>query len=539
MNGLTRVSTLGAALAVLLAAVPGYGRAAAPPDLARAKEERARRDAVQLARQIDQALEQRLRSEKVTASPRADDAEFMRRVYLDLTGRIPPADQAAAFLDSQDAAKRAKLIEQLLASKEYGKYQADIWRGLLLPRTSDNRFFLRYYTHLERWLEESFNANKPWDRMARELLTASGPADKTGPVAYFLANPTADKVTDNVTRVLLGVQLQCAQCHNHPFTDWKQDEYWGMAAFFTRVRPEGNPRQAARAGGSISISEGRQLPGRRRLPESAKVLPPKFLQGERPAVKPDEPVRPILADWMTSPKNPYFARAIVNRTWGQLFGRGFVNPVDDMHEGNAASHPALLGHLAGQLVEHEFDLKFLLRAVCNSDAYQRSSKPAGNNGGAPAELFARMTVKVLTPGQLYDSLTQALGAPQAGGPGRARGGAAARFGPVTPRALFVNFFQPEDGADPTEYQAGIPQVLRLMNGPAFNNPGAVTRLTRDAKDWKAAAEKLYLATLSRRPTAAELERVGGYLARHRDDSRQALADVLWALINCSEFAVNH
>src|SRR5262249_47487689 len=177
-----------------------------------------------------------------------------------------------------------------------------------------------------KWLEDSFNDNKSWDKVAKEVLTAEGPADK-GPTSYYLANLSVDKMTDNVTKVFLGVQLQCAQCHNHPFTDWKRDEYWGMAAFFTKVRTNGNPRQAARNGTTPGISEGPTvIRNRRTLPESAKILAPKFLGAEAPKVKSSDPYRPVLADWLTSPKNPYFSRAMVNRTWSQFFGRGFVAP---------------------------------------------------------------------------------------------------------------------------------------------------------------------------------------------------------------------
>jgi hypothetical protein len=193
MKGLTRASLLGATLAALSAVAPGTCLAAAAAGVRKAA---AQVSPAQLARHIDRALEQRLRSEKVDLSPRAGDAEFLRRVYLDLTGRIPPADKASAFLASKAADKRGRLIDELLASKEYGKHQADIWQGLLLPRNSDNRLFFRYYANLNGWLEAGFNDNKPWDRMARELVTATGPVDRPGPAVYFLANATADKVTD-------------------------------------------------------------------------------------------------------------------------------------------------------------------------------------------------------------------------------------------------------------------------------------------------------------------------------------------------------
>jgi hypothetical protein len=491
--------------------------------------------AEQLAAHIDRAVDRKLTQEKVDPSPRCSDEEFLRRAYLDVTGKVPTAEKASAFLDSKEPNRRGRLIDELLASKDYGRHLADVWQALLLPRSSDNRRLMQWYGNLTTWLEEQFNDGAGWDRIARDVITATGAVNKKGPVVYWLVNNTPDKVTDNVTRMFLGVQLACAQCHNHPFTDWKQDEYWHMAAFFMKVGPDGNARRAARNGGTITISEQSRL-GRRRLPESAKMLPPKFLQGEKPTVKPGEPVRPVLTDWMTSPSNPYFARAMVNRMWALFFGRGIVNPVDDMHDGNLASHPELLADLAQQFAAAGFDLKYLVRAIALSQTYQRTSKPTGNNGDAGPELFARMAVKPLTPGQLYDSLTMLVGAPGNGPRGR-RPMAGARFRPGG-REAFINFFSAEDGADPTEYQAGIPQVLRLMNAPQLNNARVLAPLLRDGKEQGAVVETLYLTVLARRPRSEEIDRVNAFLNRYKVDRRQALAGVLWALMNSSEFALN-
>jgi len=357
--------------------------------------------------------------------------------------------------------------------------------------------------------------------------------DKTGPAAYFLANATADTMTDNATRMFLGVQLQCAQCHNHPFTDWKQTEYWEMAAFFTKVGANGNPKKAAKSGDTINIGEAPKGKGKKKvLPASAKILPPRFLGGEQPTIQANQPNRPVLADWMTSAKNPFFARAMVNRTWGQLFGRGFVNPVDDMHDGNAASHPELLADLAGQFSANGFDVKHLFRALCNSQAYQRSSKPTGNNGDAVPELFARMAIKPLTPSQTFDSLALVMGGDEA--KKGAKKAKTIRYA-GTPRQAFVSFFGIEDGADPTEYQAGIPQVLRLMNSPQFNRPTLLTSIGRKSK--AEITEKLYLAVLARRPTGEEINRINAFVEKSASE-REGFAGVLWALVNSSEFALN-
>jgi hypothetical protein len=494
-------------------------------------------DAQAQARQIDEAIDACLSAEKVAASPRCADAEFVRRVYLDITGHIPSAEKAAAFLDNHDPNKRAKLIDELLAGSEYGKHQADIWQSLLLPRMSDNRAVP--FDKMTEWLEKSFNDNKPWDQMVRDILTAQGEMDKNGAVTYFLANLTPDKLTDNATRVFLGVQLQCAQCHNHPFTKWKQDEYWGMAAFFTKVRINGNPRNINRDNGPLGISEsGRGRPIR--LPISAKQVPPKFLQGEQPSLASGEAYRPVLANWMTSPQNPYFSRAMVNRLWAQFFGRGLVNPIDDMHEGNAPSHPQLLADLSSQFASSGFDVKQFLRALCNSEAYQRTSKPLAGNGGAAPELFSRMAVKVLTPEQLFDSLVQIVGAPnQANFQRRPAVAAAARLRNITPRMVFVAFFKGDESAEPTEYQAGIPQVLRLMNSPQLNNTAMLAPLLKSGKTPEQMVEHLYLATLSRRPTDQEMQRTLVLVRKHADEPRQAYGDILWVLLNSSEFTLNH
>jgi hypothetical protein len=491
-------------------------------------------DAQALARFIDQVVDAKLAAEKVAASPLASDAEFLRRVYLDITGKIPTAEQAVAFLDSKDPQKRARLIDELLASADYGRHQADIWQALMLPRNSDNRRLTS--EPLVKWLEEHFNRNVPWDRFVTELLTATGEQDKNGAVTYFLANASVDKITDSVTKLFCGLQLQCAQCHNHPFTDYKQTEYWEMAAFFMKVQT-GNINKAAKNGTSPGVQETSQVKrGKNALPESAKMLPPKFLRGEQPTLGKSDPYRPVLAGWLTAAKNPYFAKAMVNRTWGQFFGRGLVHPVDDMHPGNPASHPELLDGLARQFADNGFDVKYLIRAICNSNTYQRSSRPTGNNGDAEPSLLSHMTVKVMTGEQLYDSLSQVFGVNEARAAGRNKG-AAPKRGPVTARSQFVNFFNVEDNADNTELQDGIPQALRLMNAPQANNAQRVNVLTKGAKTQQEVYEKLYLHTLSRRPTAEETAKLDAFVKKVGDPAK-ANSDILWALVNSSEFRLN-
>ncbi len=483
----------------------------------------------EIAAMIDRHIAATLREEKIDPSPRCSDAEFLRRVSLDLAGVIPTAEVARTFLDSQVPTKRARLIDELLGDPRYGQHMADIWQALLLPKTSDSRRIR--IEPLTEWLRASFNENKPWDRMVAELLTATGTPEENGAAVYWLANPRVDLVTGSVSRLFLGVQLQCAQCHNHPFTDWKQDDYWGLAQFFMKVRLEGNPRQNGTAG----VTEGER--GRRgMLPEGVKQVPPRFFLGEQPTLARSEPYRPVFTQWLTAKENPFFAKAMVNRLWGQLFGRGLVHPVDDMQPDNPASHPELLEELAAYFADSGFDVKGLIRAICLSETYQRSSKPHGNNAD-DAILYSHRIVKPLSPEQLFDSLQLVVG--PATPPQNSNRQAAKNPNQANARAQFVAFFEADESADPAEYQAGIPQALRLMNSPQLNRGGVlVEEALRQHSTTEARIEHLFLGTLSRRPTEAELQRFRDHVRRSGSNERNGLSDVLWVLINSSEFVLN-
>jgi hypothetical protein len=490
-------------------------------------------DALALARLIDDEINKKLAGEKVPASPKSDDAEFLRRVYLDLTGMIPPADRAAAFTDSTDPKKRVKLIDELLASEGFGRHMADIWDNLLFARTSDNRAIQR--GPLTKWLEEKFNGDTPWDMIVTDVVTANGTQEDNGAATYFLSKLTADKMVDSTTRLFMGIKMECAQCHNHPFTGWKQNEYWGMAAFFMKVRVQGNPKNGKGATPEVNESgRGRQ----RNLPESAKTVPAKFFKGEEPKVSASEPLRPVLAKWLTSPDNKYFSRAFANRVWGQLFGAGIVNPIDDMHEERVASHPELLAELSKRFATSGFDVKFLFRAICNSEAYQRTSRPIAGNE-KDTVLFSHMNIKAFTPEQLYDSLSAVLGEPGGRGNPARGGGAGGKGAPRSPREQFVAFFNPGENTKATDYEEGIPQALRLMNHPytARGTAAKARDLTKGLSKEKA-IEKLYLSTLSRRPSSEEMTKMNAYIAKS-DSPDTAYADILWALLNSSEFTLNH
>jgi hypothetical protein len=490
-------------------------------------------DAVELARQIDQAIQARLDAEKVKPSPQADDAEFLRRLYLDLHGVVPTPDRVTAFLDSRDPAKRARLIDELLASPRYGQHLADIWLFYLYPPAGIGRYSPEALT---KWLEDAFN-KKPWNKQVYELLTASGSTAENPAATYLVKGRelfSPAELTDLASQYFLGVRLNCAQCHNHPFASWKKTDYWGMAAFFSQME------QPFRGQANIKDNPRADL---KKQPdyEKLKAAVPTFLGGEKPKVSADILYRPMLADWVTSPSNPYFARALANRMWGHFFGRGLVNPVDDMHDGNPPSHPELLQLLTEQFVANGFDHKFLCRAICNSQVYQRTSKPLPGaeretrNAESETELFSRMPIKVLSPEQLYDSLLVVTGAPAQTGGGARSGGTR-----LSPRAEFLSFFRSDGEPEPTSYERGIPQLLRLMNSPQFltKGRGEVAGLPSTAKPAAQAVEELYLRVLSRRPTRQEADLMSAYLKK-AGTGQQAYGEIFWTLLNSSEFSLNH
>lgn len=496
------------------------------PSLACAQVAKAQRlDAATLARLIDAHIEKRLKVEKIPTSPRTDDAEFLRRAYLDIHGVIPTIDQTRAFLASDSADRRTRLIDELLASPRYAFHFADIWQNHLYPPNANSRIKPEALT---RWLEQGFQA-KTWDRLVHDLVTATGSQDENGAVTYMLKGRytlSVTEMTDLTSRSFLGVRLNCAQCHNHPFAAWKQSDYWGMAAFFTQIQ------RLKPVVAFTTIVENNVDP--RKLPEADMLREPRFLGGAALKREPEQSLRKALADWMVAKENPFFARAMVNRMWGHFFGRGLVHPVDDMHDDNACSHPELLEALTEQFKENGFDLKYLCRAICQSEAYQRTSKPFAGNV-KDDRLYSRMLIKVLTPEQLFDSLAVATGNV---------GNRTSTGKPINnPRAEFVNFFRAEGEPDPTNFSRGIPQALRLMNSGQFLGPRSealvAKLLVEPGASPAQAVERIYLRVLSRRPGDEESKLMLKHLATPGGDRQQLYAEMIWALINSSEFSLNH
>jgi hypothetical protein len=512
--------------------------------LGRAAPEAAVRDARELATKIDRLIADRWTAAGVEPAPQADDATFLRRVTLDLVGRIPSVAEARAFLKDKAPDKRQRLVETLLASNAYVSHFTNVWRNLMLPEADAAIQFGVQKPLFDLWLRKQLKENKGYDQIVRQLLTVPiGNGERrfdpyseepaATPIGfYFAKDMKPEGLGASTARLFLGVKLDCAQCHDHPFAKWKREQFWQFAAFFGGIDAEINMG---------FIQNVREVKDRRELTISGgqKVVPAVFLDGTEPKWKYDAGTRETLAEWMTSPKNPWFAKAAANRMWAYFFGTGLVDPVDDLRDDNPASHPELLDELARQFAEHQFDLKFLIRAITASRAYQSASTADKDKPDDP-RLFARMALRGMTPEQIFDSLSMATGFREK------RTTRRFFYQDDSLRAEFLKQFATTDKR--TEFQTSILQSLLLMNGKLTEQ---VTSLERSATLAAVAdspflntdekVETLFLAVLARPPRSDERERFGRYVRSGgvRSDAKAALGDVFWVLLNSPEFILNH
>jgi hypothetical protein len=503
----------------------------------------------QLAQRIDERLAAKWAAEQIQPAPAASDAEFVRRVYLDLIGRIPRVSETREFLRDPAPDKRAKLIDRLLANPLFITHWSNTWRDIILP-AGGNQQATALANSLRLWIEQQVRQDKPYDKMVRELigtpmLTAQAQAggqrlvqpNQISPLAYFQAQEfKPENLASSTARVFLGVRLECAQCHDHPFSNWSQTNFWELAAFYSGMQPFGARRASDRQ--PVALRAGREI----KIPGKEKVVQAKFPTGEPPVWQDGQDSRVTLAEWVTSRDNPYFARTAANRLWAQCFGAGLMEPCDDEPtDENPIRHPELLADLAQQFIAHDFDVKYLLRSIMLSQAYQRSSLLT-HEGQRDTLSFARMPVRGMTPEQLFDSLATATGY-QAAAPDPN-----VRFigNDPSPRGQFLIRFARQDRR--TETQTSILQALALMNGKFVSDSTSLrSSMTLAAvadvpfMTWEQKLETLFLAALSRPPRAEERDRLLTYVQRGgaQNDPGAALADVFWALLNTSEFLFNH
>lgn len=466
-----------------------------------------------------------------------DDAEFLRRVHLDLIGTLPTVDEARAFLDSTDPRKRDALIDALLERPEFVDFWTLKWSDLL-------RVHRRYVgdkglESFSGWVRQAVRENWPVDRIASELLTAQGNLFTSGPVAFYLIDPKPEELAETTSQLFLGVRLQCTRCHHHPMEVWGQDDYYGLAAFFTRLEVKENKDQGKFGGARVVRVTPAPHP-QRKLPRAAEPR----LFGMPVEVSDSDP-RAALAAAITSPGNPYFARNFANRFWAALTGRGLVEPVDDLRATNPPSMPALLDALARDLAEGGFDSRRLMRTICQSRVYQRASR-IRPEPGQDATFYTHRQPRRLPAEALLDAIDQATECREAF-PGVPAGTRALALSDPSVKSYFLDTFgRPARNSGCDCARGATPdltQALHLANGAAVNDKiiddhSRVTRLVTADTPREAIVEELYLATLSRRPTAEERRAVDELLADY-PSPKHGYQDLLWTLLNCSEFQFNH
>lgn len=497
------------------------------------------RSGKQVTQHINELLTKAWQDNGIQAASAASNEELLRRVYLDLAGRTPSVNEVRTYLNNKSPDRYQILVDQLLAGKDHATHLATTFRTFLIPESVDLTAFGGVEA-FDKWLGEEFASGVSYDKIVQELILAEGRLSRSGPLLFYSANKLdADQLAARTARVFLGTRLECAQCHDHPFEPWTQEDFWGFAAFFARIsRPRGELETASTVMQVRDVDHGEVM-----MPDSEDAIPPKYLNASEPLAD-DVPGarRRLLANWMTSGQNPYFARATANRVWAQLFGKGIVEPLDDFGVEHPARSPELLDALAGHLINSDFNLRELFRSVVTSEAYQLSSGAASADEERLA-WFAQMNVKTLTAEQVYDCITVAtLASANSAGPS---GLNVVRFG-NTGRAAFLQQFRTPAGRQ-TEYMGGIPQALTLMNGgfidgvTGLSSSGLLKSLEAPFFTNEQRIEVLYFATLSRRPTEPESELLRGYISPDASGSelREGLSDILWALLNSAEFTMNH
>jgi hypothetical protein len=496
--------------------------------------------------EIDRLVSAELARARIKPAPRTTDEQFLRRVWLDVTGALPMPADVDDFLKDTRPDKRARVIDKLLDSKAYTRHWARYWREVISARVVD-QLALVSAGAFEKWMEEQLQANRSWADIVRAMLTATGEVrfaepDKNGVAFFLMSRRGADAVTERAaetSRVFLGIQIQCAQCHDHPSDVWKRPQFHEFAAHFARVR-ERPIFEEKRIKGLRLVSMGfgeYQMPGKDD-PKKRTVTHPRFLDGSSPGMRlTDLKRRSALADSITSKDNPWFAAAFVNRIWGELLGQSFYQPVDDLGPQKEAVFPTVLTRVASSFRGSNHDIKALFRAILNSETYQRQIRI----GESTDEhlMFASVYPTRLPADSLWKSLTGALG--QMGGPGA--------FGrrPMGPFGRFFGLegqFRQEFGYDPSsrpeEVEGSVSQALLLMNNPQINQKIRATgtnllaRILSTYSDDGEALRMLYLRALARRPTDREMARCRQHIAT-AGSRAEGFEDVLWALINSTEF----
>jgi hypothetical protein len=488
---------------------------------------------------IDEKATAKWRELGLVPSSLCTDAEFLRRAMLDTIGTTPTPDEIEEFLSDQDPGKRARLVDRLLARPEYVDYWTLKWGDLL--RVNSTKLGAQGMIAFNLWLRESFRKNAPVSRMVEELVTAQGSIYTNGPANYFRVASAPDDLAETTAQVFMGVRLQCAKCHHHPFEAYGQDDYYGLAAYFARIKTKASDEFGLFGREQVIFVAGA---GEVRQPRSGKVMSPTPLN-DKPA---DDPIdrRRALAHWLTAGSSPWLSRNVVNRYWGYLLGKGLVNPIDDLRATNPPSNPELLDALAEAFTASGFDLKQLLRLILNSRVYQLSALATPDNA-LDTTYFTHYLVKRLTAEQLLDAINSATGTTEKFDL-RPLGTRAIALPDTSSKSYFLDTFgrplrvqacECERSPDPN-----LSQALNLINGDVVNRKiadpkGRLTRWLADPKLTDATlVEQLYFVTFNRPATPEEVTAAAALIAEAPSRAEGA-QDLFWGLLNSKEFVFNH
>lgn len=488
---------------------------------------------------VDEQVFGKLKALGIPPSPLADDAAFIRRVSIDITGRLPTAEEARAFIEDKDPAKRDKLIERLLASPGYADYFANKWSSVLRnKRRNGNDIAYTYRFH--SWIRQALERNMPYSQFVRSVLAASGEVELNPPVAWYKEVATSTEQMEDTAQLFLGLRIQCARCHHHPFERWSQNDYYGFEAFFAQVG-----RKAGRKGTQNERVYHKMGEAKARNPRSGEDLKPTGLGGTPNEIAPYEDPRQSLVDWMIDPANPFFAKAVVNRYWKHFLGRGLVEPEDDMRVTNPPSNPALLDALAEDFIKSGFDLKHLVRTICQSSTYQLSSEPTELNQGDKLN-YSSFYPRRLNAEPLYDAINQVAGTTGGFG-GLPPGTRAVQLPDNGFNDYFLTVFGKPEAESACECErsseANLAQSLHLLNSTDIQNKiatggGRAAQLAADEeRSTEEKVTELYYWAFARPPRPDEFDLVLAHIEK-KENKKEAYEDILWALFNTKEFLFN-
>src|SRR5688572_25861962 len=487
---------------------------------------------------IDDLVLKKLKDLNIEPSPRSSDSEFVRRVYLDTIGTLPSAEEVRKFLADDSSSKRDALIEELLDRPEFADYWSYQWSDLLL--VSSKKLKPTSMWSFYNWIHDNVSANTPWDVMARNIVTAQGSTVANGAANFFAIHDNPADLSDTTSQAFLGMSINCAKCHNHPMEKWTNDQYYQMANLFARVRTKNGATDGERI--VFATASGDLVQPLRGKPQTPAPLDGKPLPADHAGDR-----REPLADWLTSPENPYFTRAIVNRVWANFFGVGLVENVDDLRMTNPASNEELLSATARHLIEKKYDLKALMRTILQSATYQRTSEPLPTNKDEN-RFYSRYYPKRLMAEVLLDAYSQATGAPTEF-KNYPKGLRAIQLPDSKVDSYFLGSFgRPERektcSCERTS-EPSVTQVLHIFNGDTLNQKLAAKRnhLTKLLETKKSAPElvdEVFFSALSRTPTSEEKLKFQHALESTKpEELRTALEDTYWALLSSKEFIFNH